>query len=62
MPEWKDRGIVLSIRKYGEKGLIANILTLEHGRHLGWINNYKNKNTSYIQPGNLVDIFWKSRF
>ena len=62
MPEWRDRGIVLSVRKYGEKGMIANILTLEHGRHLGWISNYKNNNiSSHIQPGNLVDVFWKSR-
>ena len=37
MPEWVDKGIVLSVRKYGEKGLIANILTEEHGRHLGWL-------------------------
>ena len=39
MPEWRDKGIVLSVKKYGEKGIIANVLTLEHGRHLGWITN-----------------------
>ena len=62
MPEWRDKGIVLSVRKYGESGIIANILTLDHGRHLGWISNYKNKNvSSHAQPGNLVDVFWKSR-
>ena len=43
MPEWKDKGIVLSAKKYGEKGLILNILTEKQGRHLGWFNNYKNK-------------------
>ncbi|MDC0094165.1 DNA repair protein RecO [Alphaproteobacteria bacterium] len=62
MPEWRDKGIVLSVRKYGEKGMIANILTLEHGRHLGWISNSINKKNSFhAQPGNLVDVFWKSR-
>ena len=62
MPEWRDKGIVLSVKKYGEKGIIANVLTLEHGRHLGWITNYNKKNiASHVQPGNLVDIFWKSR-
>ena len=62
MPEWKDRGIVLSAKKYGEKGLILNILTEKQGRHLGWFNNYKNKKTSFdIQPGNVVDVTWKSR-
>ena len=62
MPEWYDKGIVLSIRKYGEKGLIINVLTKEHGRHLGWLSNRGNKNIiSYVQPGNIVSVFWKSR-
>ena len=62
MPEWNDQGIVLSAKKYGEKGLIINILTENHGRYLGWFNNYKSKNIlADVQPGNLVNVFWKSR-
>ena len=62
MPEWSDQGIILSIRKYGEKGLVVNILTIEHGRHLGWLSNGGNKNLiSYVQPGNIVSVSWKSR-
>ncbi len=62
MPEWNDKGIVLSAKKYGEKGLIINILTQNHGRYLGWLNNYKNKSIlADVQPGNLVNVFWKSR-
>ena len=62
MPEWNDQGIILSAKKYGEKGLIINILTENHGRYLGWFNNYKSKNIlADIQPGNLVNVFWKSR-
>ena len=62
MPEWNDKGIVLSAKKYGEKGLIINILTENHGRYLGWLNNYKNKSVLVdVQPGNLLDVFWKSR-
>ena len=62
MPEWNDQGIVLSAKKYGEKGLVINILTENHGRYLGWFNNYKSKNIlADIQPGNLVNVFWKSR-
>ena len=61
MPEWNDQGIVLSAKKYGEKGFIINILTQNHGRYLGWFNNYKSKNIlADVQPGNLVNIFWKS--
>ena len=62
MPEWTDNGIVLSVRKYGEKGLIANVLTEEHGRHLGWLSSRSNNNIlSHVQPGNIVSVFWKSR-
>ena len=62
MPEWNDVGIVLSAKKYGEKGLIVNILTETHGRYVGWLNNYKTKNIlSSVQPGNLVKVVWKSR-
>ena len=43
MPEWNDFGIILSAKKYGEKGVIINILTESHGRYVGWINNYKTK-------------------
>lgn len=62
MPEWNDQGIVLSAKKYGEKGLVINILTKNHGRYLGWLNNYKNKNVlADVQPGNLINVSWKSR-
>ena len=62
MPEWNDVGIILSAKKYGEKGLIINILTESHGRYVGWINNHKTKSIlSSVQPGNLVKVFWKSR-
>ena len=62
MPELNDIGIILSAKKYGEKGLIINILTKTHGRYVGWINYYKTKSIfSSVQPGNLVKVFWKSR-
>ena len=48
MPEWNDLGIVLSAKKYGEKGLVINILTENHGRYLSWLNYYKNKRSSII--------------
>ena len=62
MPEWNDVGIILSAKKYGEKGLIVNILTESNGRYVGWVNNHKTKsNLSSVQPGNLVKVSWKSR-
>ena len=62
MPEWVDEGIILSAKKYGEKGLILNILTENHGRYVGWVNSYNSKSiSSKVQPGNFVYVFWKSR-
>ncbi len=62
MPEWNDVGIILSAKKFGENGLIINILTESHGRYVSWINNYKTKSIlSSVQPGNLVKVSWKSR-
>ena len=62
MPEWNDEGIILSAKKYGEKGLVVNILTENNGRHVGWINNYNSKSILFnVQPGNLVKVSWKSR-
>ena len=33
--EWRDQGIILSLRKYGEFDAILEIFTREHGRHAG---------------------------
>ena len=60
MQKWSDKGIIINIKKKGEKGNLVNILTKNHGRHLGWLNIY-NKKKLNPQPGDLVDIFWSSR-
>src|SRR5256885_2274241 len=33
--EWTDEGIVLGVRRHGESSAIVELLTREHGRHLG---------------------------
>ena len=35
--EWSDAAIVLSSRPHGENGVILELLTREHGRHLGLV-------------------------
>ena len=62
MHEWRDYGIILSVRKQGENGYIANVLTCDNGRHLGWISSSQSKrNILHIQPGNVVNLYWKAR-
>lgn len=60
MDNWTDIGIILKIEKRGEKGNLLNILTNNHGRHMGWFNNF-NKKQYLIQPGDLVSVSWSSR-
>ena len=30
--EWRDEGIILSVRRHGETSAIADVLTAAHGR------------------------------
>ena len=60
MDNWTDIGIILKIEKRGEKGNLLNVLTNNHGRYMGWFNNF-NKKQYLIQPGDLVSVSWSSR-
>ena len=60
MDNWTDIGIILKIDRRGEKGNLLNILTNDHGRHMGWFNNF-NKKQNLIQPGDIVSVSWSSR-
>jgi DNA repair protein RecO (recombination protein O) len=59
---WSDEGIFLSGRPLGESGLIAEILTLEHGRHLGLVRGGRSRRIRpTLQPGNMVRVTWRAR-
>ena len=57
--EWIDNGIVLSSRPYGETGIIADLLTREHGRHSGLVRGHKAR--ALLQPGNGLSVTWRAR-
>ncbi len=50
---------MLSARPYGETGLIADVLTREHGRHLGLVRGSKAR--AALQPGNGLSLTWRAR-
>ena len=60
MLKWTDTGIILKVIKQGEKGNLVNVLTNNHGRHMGWFHNYSKKQY-LIQPGDIVNVSWSSR-
>ncbi|HBF60259.1 MAG TPA: DNA repair protein RecO [Methyloceanibacter sp.] len=60
--DWSDEGIFLSGKPLGEANLIAEVLTLEHGRHLGLVRGGQSRRIRpTLQPGNLVRVTWRAR-
>src|SRR6185312_13088250 len=57
--EWTDSAIVLSSRRHGESGTIVELLTREHGRHLGLVRGSRAR--AAVQPGNGVSAHWRGR-
>ncbi|NKC30355.1 DNA repair protein RecO [Falsiroseomonas selenitidurans] len=60
--EWTAPAIILDIRPHGEGGLIATLLTEEHGRHAGLAKGGASRGQAALwQPGNLVEARWVAR-
>jgi len=60
--EWTDDGIVLGVRRHGEGSVIAELLTREHGRHLGLVRGGTGaRMRPVLQPGNIVRAVWRAR-
>ncbi|RIA47459.1 DNA repair protein RecO [Dichotomicrobium thermohalophilum] len=60
--QWTDEGIVLSVRPHGETAAIAELLTREHGRHLGLVHGGRSRRLRpVLQPGNAVRALWRAR-
>ena len=60
--EWTDTGILLSTRRHGEGSVIAEVLTEQHGRHLGLVRGGAGRRlSSQLQPGNSLNLTWRAR-
>jgi len=60
--EWRDSGIVLSTRPLGESGVVVELMTREHGRHLGLVRGGRSRRfAAVLQPGNEVAAVWRAR-
>jgi DNA repair protein RecO (recombination protein O) len=60
--DWSDDAIVLGLRHYGEHSAILDVLTREHGRHLGLIRGATSKRLKgALEPGNLLNAHWRGR-
>jgi DNA repair protein RecO (recombination protein O) len=60
--DWEDEAIVLAVRRHGENGAVASLLTRTHGRHPGLVHGAAGKaNRGVLQPGNQVRAWWRAR-
>lgn len=60
--DWTDDGIVLGTRRHGESSAIVEVMTREHGRHLGLVRGGSaSRLRPLLQPGNMLRIVWRAR-
>jgi DNA repair protein RecO (recombination protein O) len=60
--EWNDEGIVLGTKRHGEANAILEVMTRDHGRHLGLIRGGAGSRLQpVLQPGNSVHVVWRAR-
>ena len=60
--EWTDEGIVLGTRRHGEASVIVEVMTRDHGRHLGLVRGGAGSRLrAVLQPGNSVRVAWRAR-
>ena len=60
--QWADDGIVLGVKRHGEASAIVELMTREHGRHLGLVRGGSgSRMRPILQPGNSVAATWRAR-
>ena len=60
--DFSDEGILISARPLGEANAIAELLTREHGRHLGLVRGGRSRRMRpLLQPGNVLSLTWRAR-
>lgn len=60
--EWRDAGILLSVRRHGESSAIIEVFTPDHGRHAGVVRGGASRKVAPIlQPGAQLDLSWRAR-
>src|SRR5260370_31039619 len=60
--QWADIGVVLGARRHGETSAVVELMTREHGRHLGLVRGGSGaRHKPVLQVGNLVSATWRAR-
>lgn len=60
--EWRDQGVVLTVRPHGESAAIIEVFTATHGRHAGVVRGGASRKLApVLQPGAQVQVTWRAR-
>ncbi len=60
--EWREDGVVLTVRRHGESAAIVEVLTRDHGRHAGIVRGGASRKIApLLQPGAELDVTWRAR-
>ena len=60
--QWSDEGVILSVRSHAETSAVVEVLTREHGRHLGLVHGGRSRKARpVLQMGNHIEVTWKAR-
>ncbi len=60
--EWRDQGVILSVRTHGESAAIIEVFTAEHGRHAGVVRGGASRRVApVLQPGAQIEVTWRAR-
>ena len=60
--QWRDEGVLLTVRPHGETAMIIDVLTADHGRHAGVVRGGTSRKIAPIlQPGAQLDVTWTAR-
>ena len=62
MISWEDEALVLGGRRYGEGGLILDVLTATRGRRAGLVyGGASRRRRGQLEAGNTVEVTWSAR-
>jgi DNA repair protein RecO (recombination protein O) len=60
--EWQAEGTVIARRPHGETAVILDVLTVEHGRHVGLVPGGASRTkAAMLQPGTRLALHWRAR-